>query len=97
MADRGTVGRNVIFDKRVNPPRDRTHQGLLTLSGTAQLDEVAAPALVWLMSIRGAMLCATRAATNGSFTFYGLAAGRYFVIVGGEHRFLPGIYAVDVA
>lgn len=98
MADKGAVGKYVTKPASIVAPRERLRQGQLTISGTAQLDEVAGPAVVWLFGQRGILpLLAVQASASGAFTARNLAAGRYVLIVHGQQVFLPAVYAVDVS
>jgi len=98
MADKGTVGARVTQPGLIVGPRDRLRYGALTISGTARLNEIAAPAVVWVCGSRGIFpMQAIQAAANGAFTAYNLAAGRYILIVHGQQDYLPGVHAVDVS
>lgn len=98
MADKGTVGARVTQPGLIVGPRDRLRYGALSISGTAQLNETPAPAVVWVCGARGVFpMLAVQAAADGSFVAYNLAAGRYIVIVHGQQEYLPGVHAVDVS
>lgn len=98
MADKGTVGHYKTQDRHIIAPRERERVGNLAITGTAQLNEVSGPAVLWLFGARGMnFLCAIQAATNGSFTISNLAAGRYTVVIHGKQFYLPGVYVVDVS
>lgn len=98
MADKGTVGKYVTKPGLVVAPRERLRQGQLSITGTAQLDEVAGPAVVWVFGQRGILpLVAVQVPPSGSLAVRNLAAGRYIVIVHGQQDYLPGVYAVDVS
>lgn len=98
MADKGTVGSYLpAYIRPAALPRNRQFFGALSITGTAQKSEVAAPARIDVFSARMQRLMAVQAKSDGSMAIYNLAAGRYFIVVDGEQWFLPGVYAVDVS
>lgn len=97
MADKGTVGAFMGPSYAVQKPISPANFGTLSITGTAQLNEVPANALVRVFSMRGRALCATESAADGSFAVRNLAAGRYLLWVDGWQRYLPELYAVDVS
>lgn len=98
MANKGTVAAyHGAYIRTIQGPRYRLNYGALSITGTAQKDEVAAATTVLVLNRRLQPIMAAQSKADGSLGIYNLAAGRYFLVVDGEQDFLPGIFAVDVS
>lgn len=98
MADKGTVGLRFPPPPAGHGPKLRRLYGTLSITGTAQLNEVPGAAVVWLFdSVGMTWQSVCQAKADGSFALYNLAAGRYILVIHGQQTYLPGIFAVDVS